>query len=71
MRRGATATIGLLVLLAACTPARRVPAHHPASATAPTGRLAGPPAALRAGVADDVPAPTADAPPAHDHSHHP
>jgi hypothetical protein len=50
-----------------------VPATHPASASAPTGRLAGAPPALRAGVVDytDVPAMREGAPAdAHEH-HHP
>jgi hypothetical protein len=48
-----------------------VPATHPASASAPTGRLAGPPPALRAGVVEykDVP-PTRQAAPADAHQHH-
>lgn len=56
----------LVGLLLGCAPAsKRPPADHPASPTAPTGRLAGPPAALRAGVAD-TPAP-APAPAGHEH----
>lgn len=43
----------LLALLLGCTPkAMTTTAEHPANPDAPTGRLAGPPAALRPGVAD-------------------
>jgi hypothetical protein len=47
------------------------PATHPASATAPTGRLAGAPPALRAGVVEypDVPA-IREGAPADEHHHH-
>jgi len=54
-----------------------VPAAHPASPDAPTGRLAGAPPSLRPGVvryADSPgstgPAPALDAPPAPGHHHH-
>lgn len=48
--------------VAACTPrALPLPAGHPARADAPVGRLAGPPAALRPGVTDDVPSDDGDA----------
>jgi hypothetical protein len=43
-----------ITLVAACAPATRLPAQHPARRDAPAGRLAGPPPALRAGVADDA-----------------
>jgi hypothetical protein len=62
-----------IVVLAGCAvsaPAR--PATHPAQASAPTGRLAGPPPALRPGVVDysDVPAMRAEPAPDHSHHHH-
>ena len=42
----------LVATLGACSPAALpVAADHPGRSTAPTGRLAGPPAALRPGVA--------------------
>lgn len=45
----------VIVLGAACAPrALSLPPSHPARTEAPTGRLAGPPAALRAGVAADA-----------------
>jgi hypothetical protein len=48
----------LLCFLAACTPAAMsMTADHPASPTAPSGRLAAAPAALAPGVADPVPVP--------------
>jgi hypothetical protein len=59
----------LVVLAAACTPARRPAANHPADPAAPAGRLAEPPAALRPGVTADVPAPR-EPTPGHDHGHH-
>ena len=51
-----------LTAIASCSPGvARIDAQHPAHPDAPGGRLAGPPAALRAGVADDVrPRPPAD-----------
>jgi len=63
----------LLVLLTACAVhAPAIPAQHPASPTAPPGRLAGAPPALRAGVVEykDVPATPAEPPPAGHHHHH-
>lgn len=76
----------LFALLVGCAPqGMTTSAQHPANPDAPTGRLAGPPAALRPGVADvstpareTMPAPTTDhsshgaAPqtPASDHSGH-
>jgi len=59
-----------IALVAACAPTTALPAQHPARRDAPTGRLAGPPPALRAGVADDVPATPAPAAPASPHPHH-
>ncbi len=62
----------VFVLLAGCAIApASLPASHPASPSAPTGRLAGPPAELREGAVkyDDVP-PVRAEPPAH-HHHHP
>lgn len=63
----------LALALAGCAvPARPVPATHPASATAPTGRLAGAPPALRHGVVEykDVPPMHREAPVDHSHHHH-
>lgn len=52
------------VLAAGCSPATvSMAADHPAQATAPVGRLAGPPPALQAGVRSEPatpPAPAAD-----------
>jgi hypothetical protein len=49
----------LVIALAGCAPrAYRVDAAHPAHPSAPTRRLAGPPAAPRPGVAD-APSPPA------------
>ena len=62
----------LLALLVGCAPqAMTTSAEHPANPDAPTGRLAGPPAALRPGVAD-VSTPTQSPTPATttDHSNH-
>jgi len=62
-----------LGLLSACAPAATpLGATHPANPRAPTGRLAGPPPALRKGVAESPePAEPAPAPaPAHDHGGH-
>jgi hypothetical protein len=58
----------LLAVLAGCAPAAmNVGPDHPASAEAPTGRLAGPPPALRAGIADiSIPEPVKQG----DHSGH-
>lgn len=45
----------LVMMGSACAPrALSLPPGHPARTDAPTGRLAGPPAALRAGVAADA-----------------
>jgi hypothetical protein len=58
------------LLAVACTP-RALPLgpEHPARADAPTGRLAGPPPALRPGAS--APAdPAPPSPPAHDHGSH-
>jgi len=60
------------LLLAGCAvPAPARPATHPASASAPTGRLAGPPPSLRPGAVEykDVPALRNDTP-APEHHHH-
>jgi hypothetical protein len=60
------------ILLAGCSVAATPPAAtHPASASAPTGRLAGAPPSLRAGVVvyPDVP-PLRAAEPAGHHHHH-
>jgi hypothetical protein len=67
--RGAALVLGLAGC-AAALPA--VPADHPASTTAPIGRIAGAPAALRPGVVhyDGLPAPDA-APTPMQHHHHP
>ncbi|MGN6105630.1 MAG: hypothetical protein ACTHU0_11035 [Kofleriaceae bacterium] len=47
-----------LLLLASCAPrAMPLTADHPANPEAPTGRLAGPPPALRPGVAAEPPPP--------------
>lgn len=58
--------------LVACTPAGLpLSPAHPASPDAPTGRLAGPPSALRPGVATpDTPAPPAAPAPADEHAGH-
>lgn len=68
--------VALLALAAGCAlHAAPLPADHPANASAPTGRLADAPAALRPGVAayDGLPiAPAVPAPtdaPAHHHHH--
>jgi hypothetical protein len=48
----------LVIVLAGCAPrAYRVEVTHPAHPSAPTGRLAGPSAALRPGVVDAPSAP--------------
>ena len=62
----------LVLLVCGCAlAAPSMPAGHPASASAPTGRLAGAPATLRAGAVkyDDVPAVRAQEP--HHHHHQP
>lgn len=65
-------SIALAIVLAGCAPTTTLPAGHPARPDAPTGRLAGPPAALRAGVAaPEQPAPPREpVPPVHGHHHH-
>lgn len=56
-RSGRLAATLLLAALVGCAPAAMpLTAEHPASPEAPTGRLAGPPPALRPGVADATPA---------------
>jgi hypothetical protein len=68
MRDGEVVKTIAFVLLAACSPtAMSTPAEHPANPDAPIGRLAGPPAALRPGVAD---ASTPGGQPSVDHSGH-
>jgi len=80
--RAITRTIFLAAALAGGCAPRAFPtaADHPTRAEAPTGRLAGPPAALRPGAA--APRPEPDPPasepaaepqgaPAHDHGSHP
>lgn len=59
-----------LALAGCATTARPLPADHPANPSAPAGRLAGAPPALRRGVVEykDVPAVRREAPV--DHSHH-
>ncbi len=68
--RSAVALIAVVIAaVAACSPtAVPLVAEHPASARAPTGRLAGPPAALRARAKAPAPAPASA--PAHDHAEH-
>lgn len=57
-------------LLTGCAPrALSVTAEHPASPDAPAGRLVGPPAALRPGVAD-APAPAPPPAPQSQQPHH-
>ena len=62
----------LLAGIAGCAPrAMPLTAEHPASPDAPAGRLAGPPPALRPGVAEAPPPSSAPAQPApHDHQGH-
>lgn len=58
---------------AACgTSAKPLPVEHPAHGSAPTGRLAAPPPALRPGVVEykDVPKTRSEAPVDHSHHHH-
>jgi hypothetical protein len=62
--------LAITLALGACAPSVALSPQHPARADAASGRLAGPPAALRAGVADDVPAPAPAAEPAPAHEHH-
>jgi hypothetical protein len=59
------------VLAAGCTP-RALPLgpEHPARADAPTGRLAGPPPALRPVASSSAPPAKPSPPPAHDHGSH-
>ena len=58
------------LLLVACAPnATSLTPDHPASASAPIGRLAGPPPALRPGVAVTTEPPAADLVPS-GHEHH-
>lgn len=75
----------IVVALAACAPSTALPAGHPARPDAPVGRLAGPPPALRAGVAASAastpaspstppadrtqPPPREPTPPIHGHHH--
>jgi hypothetical protein len=70
MRRSA---LVLALAAAGCSPSALPTApEHPGSTTAPIGRLAGPPAALRSGVAGDVlarPPPPGPAAPTGDHDH--
>jgi hypothetical protein len=60
-----------LVLAGCAVSSAPRPAAHPASASAPTGRLAGPPPSLRPGVVEykDVPALRKEPPPAEHHHH--
>ena len=70
--RDLTGFAASLLLLGACAVrAAPAPATHPASPAAPIGRLAGPPASLRAGAVSypDVPIGERAAPPPH-HGHH-
>ncbi len=63
----------LLAVLVGCAPqAMTTNARHPANPDAPTGRLAGPPVALRPGVADISTPPRGTTTPAAptDHSNH-
>jgi hypothetical protein len=66
------AALAALVLVGCAVKPAPLPATHPAQATAPTGRLAGAPPALRTGVVDykDVPAMRSEPPPDHSHHHH-
>jgi hypothetical protein len=64
------------VVLSACAPsAMPMTPEHPANPSAPTGRLAGPPPALRPGVLDEGPPllrsdPPKQTPPTHEgHKH--
>ncbi|MGE0399965.1 MAG: hypothetical protein AB7T06_24835 [Kofleriaceae bacterium] len=63
----------LIIVFAGCAASPSpLPANHPATTTAPPGRVAPAPASLRAGVVayPDVPKQQAK-PPAHHHHHHP
>jgi hypothetical protein len=56
------------LLLIGCAPKPYVPpASHPANPAAPTGRLAGPPPALRPGVVETPPQPAPAPAPKHEH----
>ena len=59
----------MLALALGCGTHPQLPADHPAQPGAPTGRLAGAPASLRAGVVQypDVPAVRSEPPAAHHH----
>jgi len=59
----------IVALVLGCGTHPRLAADHPAQPSAPTGRLAGPPASLRPGVVQypDVPAVRSEPPPAHHH----
>jgi hypothetical protein len=62
----------LLLVLASCAVrAPQLPAQHPASASAESGRLAGAPPALRPGVVEykGLPAPEPQQPADHHHHH--
>lgn len=51
--RAAARALLLVTMLGACSPAAlSLAPDHPARPSAPAGRLAGPPAALRPGIAD-------------------
>jgi hypothetical protein len=67
----AIAIVVLLSVPGCAVRPRTLPATHATSATAPTGRLAGAPPALRPGVVDykDVPAMREGAP-VDEHQHH-
>lgn len=60
-----------LVLVGCAVSRTPLPANHAANPGAPTGRLAGPPPSLRAGVVEykDVPAMRTEAPAEHHHHH--
>jgi hypothetical protein len=63
-----------IIALAGCAVSpSQLASNHPASATAPPGRLAPAPASLRAGVIayPDVPKPSEKKPAGHHHHHHP
>jgi hypothetical protein len=79
MRPPALARLASLLLRAACAACAACAAHapppgatHPASSSAPIGRLAGPPASLRPGAVSypDVPITAPSAPPPHSGHHH-
>jgi len=60
----------VLVLAAGCATAPALPADHPASPSAPIGRLAGAPPSLRAGVVTYPDVPALRTAPAEPHHHH-